>query len=231
MASGELESASDVAIEPSPCGAACRGRLRALSSRFEPPRRAARISPEPECWPVARTPWWSWRESNPRPSRGHRPRYDHSRTAALRLPRCRVSGPEGPAAWSFPGVSGLSHRQRSLPAVLHRFCCRAAMDWPRVPSLVAMCLGYLIRSGSESEVVVGLCLGAPFKESEQLRSHVRIPSFTSKPISPVSGPPSRHAGRRVSRNHRRTGSESAYLVPAESGRNGPKWVANVCLVM
>ena len=116
----------------------------------------------PSLWEDPSVSQWSWRESNPRPSRGHRPRYDHSRTVALRLPPCRVKWARGPAAGSFPDVSGLSHRQRSLPAVLHRFCCRAAMDWPRVPSLVAMCLGYLIRSGSESEVVVGLCLGAPF---------------------------------------------------------------------
>jgi hypothetical protein len=154
-----------------------------------------------------KTPWWSWRESNPRPSRGSRPRYDHSRAVAHRLPPRRVGWASRPAAGSFPGVSVLSRRQRSLPAVLRRFCCRAATDRPRVPLLVAVCLGHLIGSGGESEVVVGLCVGAPFKESEQLRSHVRVPSFTSKPISPVSGPPSPGLlrGRRVSRCSRRTG--------------------------
>ncbi len=41
---------------------------------------------------------------------------------------------------TLPGVNVLSRRQRSLPAVLHRFCCRAAMDRPRVPLLVAITL-------------------------------------------------------------------------------------------
>jgi len=35
-----------------------------------------------------------------------------------------------------------------------------------------MTLGYLTRSGSESEILIGISLSAPFKESEQLRSHV-----------------------------------------------------------
>ena len=44
---------------------------------------------------------------------------------------------------------------------------------PRVPLLVAMTLHYLIRSGGESEIVrIGVSVEAPFKESEQLRSHV-----------------------------------------------------------
>jgi site-specific DNA recombinase len=47
-------------------------------------------------------------------------------------------GPEGPTASSFRGVSVLSRRQRSLPAVRHRFCCRAAVARPRVPLLVPM---------------------------------------------------------------------------------------------
>ena len=48
--------------------------------------------------------------------------------------------PSGATTGSFPGVSGLSRRQRSLPAVLHHFCCRAVVDRPRVPLLVAMSL-------------------------------------------------------------------------------------------
>lgn len=81
---------------------------------------------------------WSWRESNPRPLSGHRPRYDHSRSVALN--GCHAAGSVGltPAAGSFPGVNVLSRGQRSLPAVLHCFCCRAAVDWPRVPRRVAM---------------------------------------------------------------------------------------------
>ena len=61
-------------------------------------------------------------------------------------------------AGSFPEVSGLSHRQRSFPAVLHRFCCRAAVDWPRVSSRIAGTLYFLTRSGGESEVAIGASL-------------------------------------------------------------------------
>lgn len=58
-------------------------------------------------------------------------------TAPLRLAPRRVGGArEVLAARSFPGVSGLSRRQRSLPAVRHCFCCRAAVAWPRAPSPV-----------------------------------------------------------------------------------------------
>ena len=40
-------------------------------------------------------------------------------------------------------------------AVISRFCCRAAVDRPRAPFLVTMSLHYLIRSGGESELLVG----------------------------------------------------------------------------
>ncbi len=86
---------------------------------------------------------------------------------------------------SFSDVSGLSRRQRSLPAVLQRFCCRAALDRPRVPLPVAMTLYLLTRSGGESDRAVALSLVAPFRESEQLRSHeTTSENSTSKPISP-----------------------------------------------
>ena len=71
----------------------------------------------------------------------------------------------------FSDVSGLSRRQRSFPAVHHCFCCRAAVIWPREPLPVPMTLCYLIRSGGESDTLVAVSLVAPFKESEQLRSH------------------------------------------------------------
>ena len=108
----------------------------------------------------------------------------------LRLCGCRPAGSGGLREGGhrqvcFPEVSGLSRRQRSLPAVLHRFCCRAAADRPRVSSRIAGTLYGLTRSGGESEVAIGASFGAPFKESEQLRSHVRQPVSTSKPISPV----------------------------------------------
>ena len=77
------------------------------------------------------------------------------------------------AARSFPEVSGLSRRQRSLPAVRHCFCCRAAVARPRAPLLVTVCArSPSLGLGGESELlIVGSCFGAPFKESEQLRSH------------------------------------------------------------
>jgi hypothetical protein len=40
-------------------------------------------------------------------------------------------------------------------AVILRFCCRAAMDWPRAALLLTMSLYYLIRSGGKSELLVG----------------------------------------------------------------------------
>ena len=115
---------------------------------------------------------WSWGESNPRPSRGHRLRYDHSPlSASWRL--------DGGVRWrdachrSFPGVSGLSRRQRSLPAVLHRFCCQAAVDRPRQPRRAARCVTSRPGSGCESDTGIGIAvyLGAPFEESGQLWSH------------------------------------------------------------
>jgi hypothetical protein len=75
----------------------------------------------------------------------------------LRSPRGRVLMTAG----SFPGVSGLSRRQRSLPAVLHCFCCRAAVDRPRVPLRVAVTLYLLTRSGGESEVAFGASFLCP----------------------------------------------------------------------
>ena len=42
-----------------------------------------------------------------------------------------------------------------------------------MPLPVAMTLGHLTRSGGESEIVrLGVSVGAPFKESGPLRSHV-----------------------------------------------------------
>jgi hypothetical protein len=80
------------------------GRNRPDTGRRLPPRRP-------------QTARWSWRESNPRPLSVHRPRYDHSRDVARRLPPCRVKWngwcpfppPElSPGSEDFPSVSGLS---------------------------------------------------------------------------------------------------------------------------
>ena len=50
-----------------------------------------------------------------------------------------------------------------------------------------MSLHYLIRSGGESELLVGNSVVALFKESEQLWSHVRTTKLLSKPVSPIVG--------------------------------------------
>jgi hypothetical protein len=115
---------------------------------------------------------WSWGESNPRPPSSCRPRYDRSRV--LRLCGCRTAGSVGlarrpppglsPMSAVFPAASGLSRRQSSLllpgcgdqapRAITGRWCSRS-------PGL----------SGGDSELLIGSCVCAPFKESEQLRSH------------------------------------------------------------
>lgn len=78
-----------------------------LGSRYLP------VSPE--------TMKWSWGESNPRPSSGRRPRYDHSRdrrlTAAVPPGRLAHQGPPpglSPGSAVFPAASGLSRRQPPL---------------------------------------------------------------------------------------------------------------------
>ena len=88
---------------------------------------------------------------------------------------CRTAGSDGPQG-SDRGVFPPGQRSFTpsavYPCCLHRFCCQAAMDRPRVPLPVAMTLYRPTRSGGESEIVrIGVSLGAPFKESEQLRSH------------------------------------------------------------
>jgi hypothetical protein len=56
-----------------------------------------------------------------------------------------------------------------------------------VPSRVAMTLNYLKDQAARAKSLLALLFVAPFKESEQLRSHVRLPVSTSKPISPLCG--------------------------------------------
>ncbi len=88
---------------------------------------------------------------------------------------CRTAGsggPQGPDRRVFPPGQRSFTPSAVCPCCLHRFCCQAAADRPRVPLPVAMTLYRLTRSGGESEIVrIGVSLGAPFKESEQLRSH------------------------------------------------------------
>jgi len=81
-------------------------------------------------------------------------------------------GPLGPSRGVFPPGQRSFTPSAVFPSCLHRFCCRVAVDRPRVPLPVAVTLNYLTRSGSESEIVrIGVSLVAPFRESGQLRSH------------------------------------------------------------
>ena len=122
---------------------------------------------------TANTPWWSWGESNPRPSKGDRACYDHSRDCGSWLPPHRVGWARRPRHGVFPPGRRSFTPSAVCPSCLHRFCCRVAVDRPRVPLPVAMTLYRLTRSGGESEIVrIGVSVGAPFLESGQLRSHV-----------------------------------------------------------
>ena len=86
-----------------------------------------------------RTPWWSWRESNPRPSSGCRPCYDHSRGCASTASASPGRLPFGTAG-SFSDARGLCLRSAVSPAVHHYFCCRAVVVWPRASFLITMTL-------------------------------------------------------------------------------------------
>ena len=105
---------------------------------------------------------------------------------AVRLPHRRVGWRSWrPTAGAFSEVSGLSRRQRSFPRSSPASVAGLRWIGPVRPLLVAVSLSSPERSGGESELAVGVCVGAPFSESEQLGSHVRLPVPTSKPISPV----------------------------------------------
>ena len=145
---------------------------------------------------------WSWRESNPRPSSGHRSRYDRSRargSSATTSPG-RVDGgltapslpPElSPGSAVFAAVSGLSRRR---PPLLLPGCGGSA------PRAIA---GRWFPTSPEDQAAraksrLAFLFVAPFNESEQLGPHVRLPVPTSKPISPVmmiTVAPDRRPGR------------------------------------
>ncbi len=98
------------------------------------------------------------------------------------------------------GSAAVRHRrvfprcQRSFPSPAVSPCCPPLLLLPgcsgQAPRAIAgrdvshHLTGW--ESGGESEVAIGASLGAPFKESEQLRSHERLPVPTSKPVSPLS---------------------------------------------
>src|SRR3954454_7886552 len=98
----------------------------------------------------------------------------------------RATKPEGyaDAAGAFSGVSGLPRRQRSFPPSSPASGARLRWIGPACHRWSLVCLRHLIRSDCEGELMLfGICVGAPFYESEQLGSHFLLPVPTSKPIS------------------------------------------------
>jgi hypothetical protein len=109
--------------------------------------------------------WWSWGESNPRPSSGNCPRYDHSRGCGSRLPHYRVSWGRSPTAGSFPEVSGLSRRQPSF-----RLSPSASVAGLRRAGPVrhcwSLCLSTALDQAARANSPSAVLWLPPFKESE-----------------------------------------------------------------
>ena len=71
-------------------------------------------------------------------------------------------------------------------AVIPRFCCRAAVDWPRATFLLTMTLRSLdVNQAARANCSSAILVFAPINESEQLGSQTRTALLTSKPVSPV----------------------------------------------
>ena len=136
--------------------------------------------------------WWSWGESNPRPTVRERMRYDHSRfepnagslagQMAIGLLRQPTPGLSQMSA-VFLAVSVLSrcHPSLLLPGCDGLAPCGIAAhdDSPLRDQITR------IRSGGESELLIGNSFVAPFSESEQLGSQTRPTVLMSKPVSPL----------------------------------------------
>ena len=159
-------------------GAPCGAKVRPLTGEFWASWRIMRSHEASKLW--------SWGESNPRPSSGCRLRYDHSRSQRCGL-RAVGSAALAGSAGSFSGVSGLSRRQRSFPAVLLCFCCQAAADRPRVPPWGSQLPHSLISRSSceEHGFIIAVSCGAPFLESEQLRSRSTVPGLDVETDQPL----------------------------------------------
>ena len=179
---------------------------------------------------LAKRPWWSWGESNPRPLSGCRLRYDHSRFSLCGLRTAGSVARQG-SVGSFSDVSGLSHRQRSFPAVLPCFCCQAAADGPRVPPWGSQLPHSPIsRSGGEEHgFIIAVSCGAPFLESEQLRSRRTVPGLnveTDQPLVNVRYTPLYRIPATSVRSARcapsaRGNPESVGIGPCDIGSVGP----------
>ena len=94
----------------------------------------------------------------------------------------RLGGPRS----VFPGCQPSFRPSVVFPTVIACFCCRAAGDRPRVALLLTMTLHSPEDQAARVNCsVLAILVCAPFSESEQLGSHARPPSPTSKPVSPV----------------------------------------------
>ena len=138
---------------------------------------------------LSRGGWWSWGESNPRPSAGGRTRYDHSRPWGCRSPTGgsadHLTLRSVVRARSFPGVSRLSGRQWSFSPSSPASVAGLRWNWPRATFLLTMSLRSPEDQAARANCSSAILVGAPFSESEQLGSHARPASLTSKPVSPV----------------------------------------------
>ena len=129
---------------------------------------------------------WSWGESNPRPSIGDRTRYDHSRVSGSRQPHRRVGWALGPSRGVFPPCQRSFTPSAVCPSCLHRFCCRVAVDRPRVPLPVAVTLNYLTGQAARARSSVLASLWVPrFRSLGNSGRTTRPLPSASKPISPV----------------------------------------------
>ena len=99
----------------------------------------------------------------------------HRRVGCLGCPGLRHVFPCGQRSFTPSAV---------FPTVILRFCCRAAVNRPRAPFLVTMSLRHLTDQAARANCSSAILWVAPFSESEQLGSHERPATLTSKPVSP-----------------------------------------------
>jgi hypothetical protein len=112
------------------------------------------------------------------------------RSTALRLPHRRVGGPRGGGRRRvFPRCQRSFPPPAVFPAVNHRFCCRAAVIRPRVPSLVAGALVRLDYQAARAYCSSAVVVVPRFRSLSNSGRTIRLPVSTSKPISPLSSSP------------------------------------------
>ena len=114
---------------------------------------------------------------------------------ATTIPALSLTQQHRRVGWPSPEDGGprivFPNRQQSFrlsvvfSTVILRFCCRAAMDWPRAAFLLTMSLHSPGNQAARANCSLAILLFAPFSESEQLGSHDRTTTLTSKPVSPV----------------------------------------------